>query len=172
MKCAITGHRPKSFEFGYNEDDIRCTNLKEKIKTEILRAIDNGVDTFYTGGSLGVDTWAAEIVLSLKNDYDIRLILVLPGRTQHLKWPKSAQARYLDVIDVADEIIYMYNGPGFFDLQYMILRNEYLINNTDMLISVYNGKKSGTSNIVNFAIKQKKRIIYIPLVENPNQRGE
>ena len=36
--CAFTGHRPKSL--GYPESDERCTALKEKLRSLILKLIE------------------------------------------------------------------------------------------------------------------------------------
>lgn len=43
-KCAFTGHRPQSLPFGFNEADERCIALKQKLRDEIIRQIEeNGV---------------------------------------------------------------------------------------------------------------------------------
>ena len=65
-KCAFTGHRPQSLPFGFNEADERCIALKQKLRDEIIRQIEeNGVTHFITGMAIGVDMFAAEIVLGL-----------------------------------------------------------------------------------------------------------
>ena len=70
-KCAFTGHRPQSLPFGFNEADERCIALKQKLRDEIIRQIEeNGVTHFITGMAIGVDMFAAEIVLGLKSAYN------------------------------------------------------------------------------------------------------
>ena len=55
-KCAFTGHRPQSLPFGFNEADERCITLKQKLRDEIIRQIEeNGVTHFITGMAIGVD---------------------------------------------------------------------------------------------------------------------
>ena len=39
-KCAFTGHRPQSLPFGFNEADERCITLKQKLRDEIIRQIE------------------------------------------------------------------------------------------------------------------------------------
>ena len=69
-QCAFTGHRPQSLPFGFNEADERCIALKQKLRDEIIRQIEeNGVTHFITGMAIGVDMFAAEIVLGLKSAY-------------------------------------------------------------------------------------------------------
>ena len=69
-KCAFTGHRPQSLPFGFNEADERCIALKKVLRNEIINLIENkGVTHFITGMAIGVDMYAAEIVLGLKASY-------------------------------------------------------------------------------------------------------
>ena len=56
-KCAFTGHRPQSLPFGFNESDERCIALKQTLRAEIIRLIEQeGVTHFISGMALGVDT--------------------------------------------------------------------------------------------------------------------
>ena len=64
--CAFTGHRPKSFSWKYDETASECLLLKEMLKKEIEKLLDCGVTDFYSGLAEGVDTWAAQIVLALR----------------------------------------------------------------------------------------------------------
>lgn len=49
-KCAFTGHRPQSLPFGFNEADERCIALKQKLRDEIIRQIEeNGVTLIIPG---------------------------------------------------------------------------------------------------------------------------
>ena len=66
--CAFTGHRPKGL--GYPESDGRCAALKEKLRSLIIRLMEEeGVTHFISGMAQGVDMYAAEIVLDLKQTY-------------------------------------------------------------------------------------------------------
>ena len=41
IACA-TGHRPDKFDFGYNETDIRCINLKKCLKLKKKNGENHG----------------------------------------------------------------------------------------------------------------------------------
>ncbi len=85
--CAITGHRPMKFSFGYDEEDERCLRLKGVMLRQVSALIQRQVSVFYTGMAQGVDQWGAEIVLAMKRQYPhIRLTAVLPCETQANKW--------------------------------------------------------------------------------------
>ena len=82
--CAFTGHRPQHLPFGLNENDDRCVKLKEALKEQIINLIEaEDVTHFITGMALGVDLYAAEIVLDLKARYpNITLESAIPCETQ------------------------------------------------------------------------------------------
>ena len=82
--CAFTGHRPQHLPFGMNENDDRCVKLKEALKEQIINLIEaEDVTHFITGMALGVDLYAAEIVLDLKACYpNITLESAIPCETQ------------------------------------------------------------------------------------------
>ena len=84
--CAFTGHRPKGL--GYPESDGRCTALKEKLRSLIIRMIEKeGVTHFISGMAQGVDMYAAESVLELKKQYpQITLECAIPYERQAAYW--------------------------------------------------------------------------------------
>lgn len=104
-KCAFTGHRPQSLPFGFNEADERCIALKQKLRDEIIRQIEeNGVTHFITGMAIGVDMFAAEIVLGLKSAYNgITLECAFPCETQAEKWSEALRDRYFDIASKCDK---------------------------------------------------------------------
>ncbi len=75
--CAITGHRPVRFKWKYKENDTRCKRLKRRMQEQFVLMYEQGVRRYYVGGALGVDLWAGEILLLLKEqpEYgDIELV--------------------------------------------------------------------------------------------------
>ena len=76
-RCCFTGHRPE--KISATDDEVKAW-LEEKID----QAIADGYTTFISGCAMGVDLWAAEIVLRLKEENpDIHLIACTP-------WPGFA----------------------------------------------------------------------------------
>ena len=71
-RCCFTGHRPDKMQ-GMEQQ------IKTLLKTEIKKCIDEGILTFISGMAMGVDIWAAQIVLEeKKNNDDIKLICASP----------------------------------------------------------------------------------------------
>ena len=159
-KCCFTGHRPKSLPFGYNEEEPSCKKLKELLSDNIERQItENGVTHFISGMAMGVDIFAAEAVLKLKEKYpQIKLECVIPCETQANKWSEGWRNRYFDIIGRSDDtqMLQTHYTPDC-----MMKRNKYMVDNSDVVIAVWNGEKSGTGNTVNYAMKSGKKVIII-----------
>ena len=77
--CAFTGYRPAKMPWGYDEMDTRCLEFKFRLRESLEYLIGKGYVDFLSGGALGFDQMAAEIVLSLREKYPwIRLVMVIP----------------------------------------------------------------------------------------------
>ena len=91
ITCAFTGHRPHKFPWKGNEADPRCTALKEVLAEQITTLAGAGVTEYFSGGADGVDCWAAEIVLSLREKNSaLKLRCILPHEGQADRWSFSA----------------------------------------------------------------------------------
>ena len=74
--CVITGHRPMRFAWKYKENDTRCKHLKRVMQEQFVLLYEKGTRRFYVGGALGVDQWAGEILLRLKEQPEVGVYLV------------------------------------------------------------------------------------------------
>ena len=158
--CCFTGYRPQKCPWGFNEKDKRFLRVKEKTKQEIEKAISNGYDTFLCGMAIGFDMMCAEMVLELKNKYPyIRLIGALPCKNQDCKWPIKQQERYRNLLKQLDAIRCVndeYTGP-----ECMLERNRYMINNSSIIIALFNGLPGGTKSTIEYAKQQGLEVIII-----------
>ena len=93
--CCFTGHRPQ--QLGFAPGSAAETALKNRLAGEILRLIEEqNVRRFISGMALGVDTWAAQTVLKLKEIYpDLTLECAVPCRTQAKYWSRRDRETYL-----------------------------------------------------------------------------
>ena len=95
-RCCFTGHRPEKLE---QPESMVVEALKKEIRT----AIADGFQTFISGMARGVDLWAAEIVLSFRDEgAAIRLICASPYRGFENRWSPEWQERYRQVLERAD----------------------------------------------------------------------
>lgn len=166
LSCTITGHRPTRFKWKYNERDEGCRRLKRRLRDQLVCMYERGVRRFYTGGALGVDLWAGEILLRLKEQPDfaeIELMIALPFEGYNAEWDKRSQARIDFLIKHSQETVVV-GERGQPPTACYRKRNEYMVNRSQYLIAVFDREKnqrSGTLQTVNFAKKKHLRIIYI-----------
>ena len=156
-KCAFTGHRPQSLPFGFNESDERCVALKKTIRDEIIKLIEEeGVTHFISGMAIGVDMYAAEIVLGLKASYPgITLESAIPCESQAAKWTEALRDRYFDIASKCDKETLI---QRHYTADCMHKRNRYMVDQADFVIAVWDGRPSGTGKTVQYAQNQGKSI--------------
>lgn len=159
--CCFTGHRPSRFSFNQNENTEACIELKNRLRLEISNmVINHNVRNFITGMALGVDTWAAEIVLDMKEIYpDLFLTAAVPFPGQADRWSKKNRIRYNNILDLCDEIQTI---SSVYNSECMMRRNKYMVDNSDFIIAVWNGSPSGgTAKTIAYAKKLLKKTIVI-----------
>ena len=158
--CAFTGHRPKSFPWGYNESAPDCVALKKVLTEQITTLAGNGTTGFISGMALGVDLWAAQIVLDLqKKNPMLKLYCALPCEGQEAKWPAHTQKQYHSILRQADKILWVSRE---YTSDCMLNRNRYMVDHASVLLAVYNGVyQCGTGMTVRYAMSKHRRIILI-----------
>lgn len=163
--CAVTGHRPTRFKFKYNEDYTLCKKIKKAILEQFKRMYDEqDVRHIYVGGALGVDMWAGEIALRLKEmpGYgDLQLHIALPFDGHDSKWDKRSRERMAFLIWHSTECVTI--GKTNSSESYYA-RNRYMVDHADMLLAVFDNEKemrSGTLHTVNYARKKQMPILLI-----------
>jgi len=144
-RCCFTGHRPEKMEMG--EKDIKL--LLEKA---IDDAVSNGIITFITGMAIGTDIWAAEIVLEKKKtNKELHLICALPHPNFDSRRSITEKMKFSKIIKKADVVREINNH--YFNGCYQV-RNEWMVDRSNLVIAVFNGQRSGTKNTVDYAYKR------------------
>lgn len=136
MRILISGYRP--YELGiFKSDQDEVKALKTFIRSKLLEYIDEGAEWFIIQGNTGIELYAAEEILELKKDnYDVKLGVLMPFHQYDERFNESDQAVLQSVLSNADfkDYIYKkpYSNPGMFKHI-----NRFLISNTDGAIIVY-----------------------------------
>lgn len=157
--CCFTGHRPQNLPWGFCENDPRCLRLKQQLEAEISRMItENGVSHFISGMALGVDLWAAEIVLRLREKFPVTLECAIPCEAQAARWREQQRSRWFSIIERCDRetLLQTHFTPDCFRK-----RNRYLVDHSDYVIAVWNGLPSGTGVTVTYARERGKEVVVI-----------
>lgn len=158
--CCFTGHRPQSLPFRFDEQDRRCRKLKRVLRKEIERQIkERGVCHFISGMAIGVDMYAAEIVLDLKRKYpQITLEAAIPCENQSAKWTHPLRERYAEILSRCDKQTLIQKN---YTPECMHKRNHYMVDTSGTVIAVWNGSPSGTGKTVKYAADREKVIVTI-----------
>ncbi len=114
----FTGHRPQKLG-GYGQNPT-SDFVKRSLRDAINRAIKRRIETFISGGALGVDQWAAEIVVDIRarkikksylKESNIKLVIAQPFPSQSVKWPQDARRRYDKILQKTDRIVAVSDDP-------------------------------------------------------------
>ena len=101
--------------------------------------------------------------------YDIIIEVAVPFKNQPIKWNIESQELYnkqllaADIITYVDTLdMYRTNIPdGLFDRNKLMNRNKYMIDNSDVLIAVWDGSPSGTKHAIDYAKEKNKEVIIV-----------
>ena len=161
--CAFTGYRPSKMPWGYDETDARCVEFRFRLREALEYLIGQGYTDFLSGGALGFDQMAAEIVLSLREKYPwVRLVMVIPFDGQADKWSREQRGRWLEIIEASDRVIHISHE---YDKGVFFKRNHYLVENADLLLAAFDGQPGGTAGTVAYAKRHGVRVVRIAPVK-------
>lgn len=150
-----TGHRPDKL----NGDYLIQTKYMRDLRLRVMHWL-----TFLrpvrvvTGVAVGFDMIVATAALHLK----IPHTAAIPFIGQEAKWPPAVQELYYRIInhELTTKVIVCEGGYENWKLQ---KRNEYIVDNTNVLLSLWNGiKKGGTWNCLEYALGRTNIITMRP----------
>ncbi len=139
---AGTGHRIEKIGNRTREVGKATLDIIERIHPDrVISGMATGFDQCLAGcaRSLGIP-WTAAIPF--------------PG--QHLRWSSEAQDTYHWLLESASDIVIVsssYVGPWV-----MQLRNEWMVDNCDILVSCWDGSDGGTANCLRYARRVGREI--------------
>ena len=138
------------------------TALRAHLIGVVNRAAEKGAVNFISGGALGVDTLGAQALLQVKQTAhkDINLIMARPFPSQASKWPQGAQNEFNRICGLAQQVIDVSQDP--YAVWKMQKRNIWMVDQSNVVVAVWNGEKSGgTYNCIKYAIEKKKPVLVI-----------
>lgn len=151
MIVSFTGHRPDKLG-GYIIPNPTYIHICQQIEKTLLEFKPEKV---ISGMALGIDQWAAFIATKL----GIPFIAAVPFEGQEKAWPQHSQSIYNKLLGKAAEKVVVCDGG--YSAHKMQLRNEWMVNNCDTLIAIWDKTPGGTGNCVNYAQSIKKNIVFI-----------
>lgn len=125
----VTGCKPMELTI-FSEEDSRIEFIKKAIEKRLITLIEEGLEWVLVSGQMGVEMWTAEVVLDLKEEYDIKIGIIPPFEKQETRWPEPLQMKYQELLFTVDfsQPIYKggYKGPFQFKA-----RDQWMIEKSD-----------------------------------------
>lgn len=149
----ITGYKP--FEFGiFKNDHEGVKYIKRAIKQRLVPIIEEGAEWVIISGQLGVELWAAEVVIGLRNEYDhVKLGVLTPFLRQEEAWNEGNREYYQHILAQADFVDSIskkpYEGP-----RQLRMKNLFMVHKSDRMIIVYDEEREGTPK---YALSEAKK---------------
>lgn len=143
MTYSFTGHRPPKLG-GYG---IEARNRLHNFALQLIPVLEvtyGPVDHIITGMALGWDTAIASAARELEIPYSA----AVPCMTQASQWPIESQDIWQRLIDDAIEVVPM---GDTYHVSLMQIRNQWMVDNSDRLIALWDGSPGGTANCVRYA---------------------
>jgi len=153
--ACFTGHRPSSLEGGYDKESPPNQKIIAFLVRAVQRLKGEGFRTFIAGGALGIDQWAADVVLG---DPELELVIALPFKGYGGNWPAESQAVLTEQLRRAKKIHVVCEGD--YAPWKNTERNRWMVLNSEAVVAVFRGgNKGGTAHCFGYALKNGRRIL-------------
>lgn len=157
---SFTGHRPPRLEmFGKPYSDEQFKALVKHIKSKLVNVLD--INTAYVGGALGFDSAAGCACI----DLGIPIISCIPFVGYESRWfnPKDVE-RFNYLLDFSKDVVFVDEelklSPKISKNAKNIVRDKYMVDNSEILIAMYDGNpEGGTYKTVTYAESKNKPVI-------------
>lgn len=150
LTYAFTGHRPNKLG-GYSDE------VAGKLSALASRWLEEQMDgrklTVISGMALGWDQAVARAASVL----GIPWIAAVPFIGQEGGWPGSSRRQYHHLIGKASRIQVV--CPGGYSPAKMHKRNAWMVDNSDLLVALWDGSQGGTANCVNYALANRRQVV-------------
>lgn len=137
MIASFTGHRPDKLG-GYGTHEPLTA-----LATWWLEALQP--DTVISGMALGWDQAVAEAATRL----GVPWCAAVPFEGQENRWPDASRAQYQRLLARAGSVVIV--SPGGYSARKMHWRNEWMVDQSDLLCALWDGSDGGTGACVRYA---------------------
>jgi uncharacterized phage-like protein YoqJ len=159
----FTGHRPPQLG-GYKGPDAE--KIQHNLFLHLVKIVDlcvkNGFVTFISGGAQGTDQIGAEAVLYRKMNPNFSHLQLVVARTypgQFKVWPNYARERFFSIIRQANVVVDV--SPDPHANWKMQIRNQWMVDRSELVVGVWDGSKGGTWNCLKYAKDKKISVLLI-----------
>lgn len=132
----VTGYR--AHELGiYNNKHQGVPYIRKAIESRLIPLIEEGLEWVITPGQYGVDLWACEAAISLKQQYpQLKCSIITAYANPEAQWSEEKQTYFEEIMRGIDYYGTVSNAPYSGKWQF-IARDELLFRKTDGILLVY-----------------------------------
>lgn len=158
MILAVTGHRPEKIG-GYKIPNPTYSYVWDMLNDR-LGAFNP--ELVITGMALGFDQMVAN-ACALRG---IPFLAAIPFVGQESRWPRESQMAYKNLLSHASGTVVV--SEGGYDPKKMHIRNEFMVDNADLLLACWDGSdEGGTYRCVQYAKKVGINFVRINPLDAP-----
>lgn len=146
-RLVVTGY--KQHELGiFDEKNPGIFFIKKALENRFRALLDEGLEWVILSGQLGVETWAAEVVLEMKEEFpELKYAVLTPFLDQEKKWNETKQENYRMLIEQADFHRSLTSKPYEAPWQF-IEKNKFFLRNSDGILIVYDEETDGSPKFI------------------------
>lgn len=150
---AVNGYKPMELNI-FKMDDPRIAFIQYAIRKRLLVFIEEGLQWVIVSGQMGVELWTAEVVLDLKESYNIKLGIFPPFENQDSRWKEEMQEYYQQLIMCADFYQPIYRGEYKGAYQFRA-KNMWFTDKSDACLLLQDADFPGSTRFFYEAAKKK-----------------
>lgn len=147
----ITGYKPHEIGI-FQQTHPAVTIIKKAMKQTLVTLCEEGLEWVVLSCQKGVEMWAAQVAIELKQEYPVKLAVLTPFLEQEIKWKENDQVLYNEIIQAADFVDSVskktYESPEQFRI-----KDRLLLHKTDGCIILYDEELEGSPK---FFLKQSR----------------
>lgn len=132
----VTGYRAHELNI-YDQKHKGIPYIKKAIKRKLVPLIEDGLEWVITPGQYGVDLWACEVAIELKEQYPhLKCSIITAFLNQEEKWKDTKKDYYHQILQGVDYYAAVSKQP-YEGIWQFTARDDLLFRKTDGILLVY-----------------------------------